>query len=120
MYICAGGLQTAYPLKKLVAWVLFVVIACAAITEAVGLSLALGAFLAGLRAATEDADVLLIFDEIITLRLARGGAQAIYDITPDLTTVAKIIGGGLPVGAFGGRADVMAKFDPRARGTIGH
>ncbi|MEO7962611.1 MAG: aminotransferase class III-fold pyridoxal phosphate-dependent enzyme, partial [Gemmatimonadaceae bacterium] len=78
------------------------------------------AFLSALRAATEDAGVLLIFDEIITLRLARGGAQAIYDITPDLTTVAKIIGGGLPVGAFGGRADVMAKFDPRARGTIGH
>ncbi|MBK6843189.1 MAG: aminotransferase class III-fold pyridoxal phosphate-dependent enzyme [Gemmatimonadetes bacterium] len=63
---------------------------------------------------TAECGVLLIFDEIITLRLARGGAQAMYGITPDLTTVAKIIGGGLPVGGFGGRADVMATFDPRA------
>ncbi len=77
-------------------------------------------FLAGLRAVTAECGVLLIFDEIITLRLARGGAQAMYGITPDLTTVAKIIGGGLPVGGFGGRADVMATFDPRARGTVGH
>ncbi|MBK9976353.1 MAG: aminotransferase class III-fold pyridoxal phosphate-dependent enzyme [Gemmatimonadetes bacterium] len=69
---------------------------------------------------TAECGVLLIFDEIITLRLARGGAQAMYGITPDLTTVAKIIGGGLPVGGFGGRADVMATFDPRARGTVGH
>ncbi|MBK8057495.1 MAG: aminotransferase class III-fold pyridoxal phosphate-dependent enzyme [Gemmatimonadetes bacterium] len=77
-------------------------------------------FLAGLRAVTEACGVVLIFDEIITLRLTRGGAQAMYGVTPDLTTVAKIIGGGLPVGAFGGRAEVMATFDPRSRGTVGH
>jgi len=78
------------------------------------------AFLAGARAVTSACGVPLIFDEIITLRLARGGAQAVYGITPDLTTIAKIIGGGLPVGAFGGRADVMATFDPRTRGTVSH
>ena len=68
------------------------------------------AFLAGARAVTSACGVPLIFDEIITLRLAKGGAQAVYGITPDLTTIAKIIGGGLPVGAFGGRADIMATF----------
>jgi len=77
-------------------------------------------FLVGLREVTQECGVLLILDEIITLRLARGGAQALYGVVPDLTTVAKIIGGGLPVGAFGGRADIMATFDPRARGTVGH
>jgi len=77
-------------------------------------------FLVGLRDVTRECGVLLILDEIITLRLARGGGQALYGIVPDLTTVAKIIGGGLPVGAFGGRADIMASFDPRGRATIGH
>ncbi len=57
---------------------------------------------------------LLIFDEVITLRLHEGGAQALYGVTPDLTTLGKTIGGGLPVGAFGGRADVMALFAPPA------
>lgn len=78
------------------------------------------AFLAGARAVTAACGVPLIFDEIITLRLATGGAQGAYGVTPDLTTIAKIIGGGLPVGAFGGRADIMATFDPRARGTVSH
>ena len=56
---------------------------------------------------------LLIFDEVITgFRVARGGAQAREGITPDLTTLGKIIGGGLPVGAFGGRADIMAQLSP--------
>ena len=56
---------------------------------------------------------LLIFDEVITgFRVGRGGAQAREGITPDLTTLGKIIGGGLPVGAFGGRADVMAQLSP--------
>ena len=77
-------------------------------------------FLVGLRAVTQECGVLLILDEIITLRLARGGAQALYGVVPDLTTIAKIIGGGLPVGAFGGRADIMATFDPRVRGSVGH
>src|SRR5205814_2396895 len=56
---------------------------------------------------------LLIFDEVITgFRLARGGAQEIYDIRPDLTALGKVIGGGLPVGAFGGRAEIMDHLSP--------
>jgi len=54
---------------------------------------------------------LLIFDEVQTLRMAPGGAQQWYNIIPDMTCLGKIIGGGLPVGAFGGRADIMAAFD---------
>ena len=77
-------------------------------------------FLEGLRQVTEECGVLLIFDEIITFRLAYGGAQEIFGIRPDLTCFAKIIGGGLPVGAFGGRADVMAVYDPTQSGTIVH
>lgn len=70
-------------------------------------------FLEGLREITRDHDALLIFDEVMTgFRVARGGAQARYRVTPDLTTLGKIIGGGLPVGAFGGRADVMAHVAP--------
>ena len=70
-------------------------------------------FLEGLRTLTETAGALLIFDEVMTgFRVARGGAQALYGIEPDLTTLGKIIGGGLPVGAFGGRADVMAFVAP--------
>ncbi|MGI9086191.1 MAG: glutamate-1-semialdehyde 2,1-aminomutase [Chthoniobacterales bacterium] len=56
---------------------------------------------------------LLIFDEVMTgFRVARGGAQEIYQITPDLTALGKVIGGGLPVGAFGGRAEIMDKLSP--------
>ncbi|HEY1773384.1 MAG TPA: glutamate-1-semialdehyde 2,1-aminomutase [Gammaproteobacteria bacterium] len=56
---------------------------------------------------------LLIFDEVMTgFRVAKGGAQALYGITPDLTTLGKVIGGGMPVGAFGGRRDVMQKIAP--------
>ena len=70
-------------------------------------------FLAGLRAMTERLGVLLIFDEVITFRVAVGGAQEHFSVRPDLTTLGKIIGGGLAVGAFGGRADVMSLYDPR-------
>jgi glutamate-1-semialdehyde 2,1-aminomutase len=57
--------------------------------------------------------ILLIFDEVMTgFRVARGGAQEIYGITPDLTALGKIIGGGLPVGAFGGRAEIMNQLSP--------
>lgn len=71
-------------------------------------------FLEGLRSITEKYGALLIFDEVITgFRLAFGGAQARYGITPDLTTFGKIIGGGLPVGAFGGKAEIMAHIAPR-------
>ena len=70
-------------------------------------------FLEGLRRVTEQAGSLLIFDEVITgFRLEYGGAQTKYDITPDITTLGKIIGGGLPVGAYGGRTDIMETVAP--------
>ena len=70
-------------------------------------------FLQGLRALTKAYDALLIFDEVMTgFRMHRGGAQAAFDITPDLTTLGKVIGGGLPVGAYGGRAYIMAMIAP--------
>jgi len=77
-------------------------------------------FLQSLRKLTSELGILLIFDEVISLRLAPGGAQAYFDVTPDLTTMGKIIGGGLPVAAFGGRADVMALMDPRRSGSVPH
>jgi glutamate-1-semialdehyde 2,1-aminomutase len=70
-------------------------------------------FLQRLREVTRELGILLIFDEVISLRVAPGGAQQLYGVTPDLTTLGKIIGGGLPVAAFGGRADVMELVDPR-------
>lgn len=75
-------------------------------------------FLRGLRTVTRDAGVLLILDEVATFRLARGGAQERYGVRPDLTTFGKIIGGGLPIGAFGGRADVMQLFDIRRQDAV--
>lgn len=69
-------------------------------------------FLRALREITAECGVLLIFDEVISFRVGPGGAQGLVGIRPDLTTLGKIIGGGLPVGAFGGRADIMALFDP--------
>jgi glutamate-1-semialdehyde 2,1-aminomutase len=74
-------------------------------------------FLQSLRAATERHGIILIFDEVISFRVAWGGAQERFGIRPDLTTLGKIIGGGLPVGAFGGRADLMAAYDPRKGGA---
>lgn len=71
-------------------------------------------FLQGLRALCTKENVLLIFDEVMTgFRLAPGGAQELYRITPDLTTLGKIIGGGLPVGAYGGRRDIMEMVAPQ-------
>ncbi|HJQ69263.1 MAG TPA: glutamate-1-semialdehyde 2,1-aminomutase [Blastocatellia bacterium] len=70
-------------------------------------------FLQAAREATSAAGALLIFDEVITgFRLSYGGAQQLYGVKPDLTCLGKIIGGGLPVGAFGGRADVMEHIAP--------
>ena len=70
-------------------------------------------FLAGLRRLADDNGALLIFDEVITgFRVAYGGAQALYGVTPDLTCLGKIIGGGLPVGAYGGREEVMRMVSP--------
>ncbi|HET7635508.1 MAG TPA: glutamate-1-semialdehyde 2,1-aminomutase [Burkholderiales bacterium] len=71
------------------------------------------AFLNTLRVLCTRHGALLIFDEVMTgFRVARGGAQALYHITPDLVTLGKVIGGGMPVGAFGGRRDVMAQIAP--------
>ncbi len=70
-------------------------------------------FLEGLRVLCDQYGIVLIFDEVMSgFRVALGGAQQIYEVKPDLTTLGKIIGGGLPVGAFGGRADIMALLAP--------
>jgi len=70
------------------------------------------AFLKYAAEASRSTRSVLIFDEVITMRLAYGGAQQIYGLRPDLTTMGKLIGGGLPVGAFGGRAEIMSLFNP--------
>jgi glutamate-1-semialdehyde 2,1-aminomutase len=69
-------------------------------------------YLEMLRELTERLGILLVFDEVISFRVAYGGAQEHYSVTPDLTCLGKLIGGGFPLGAFGGRSDVMAMFDP--------
>ncbi len=73
-------------------------------------------FLTSLRQLTQKHGALLIFDEVITgFRVAYGGAQSLLGVTPDLTTLGKIVGGGLPLGAYGGRADVMDHILPRGK-----
>lgn len=70
-------------------------------------------FLEGLRDICTNEGIILIFDEVMSgFRVAYGGAQELYGITPDMTTLGKIIGGGLPVGAFGGKRDIMEKLSP--------
>ncbi len=70
-------------------------------------------FLSGLRQLCDSNGIVLIFDEVMSgFRVARGSAQAIYNITPDITTLGKIIGGGLPVGAFGGKKEIMTQISP--------
>jgi glutamate-1-semialdehyde 2,1-aminomutase len=70
-------------------------------------------FLEGLREITKDNQALLVFDEVMTgFRIAYGGAQQKFGVTPDLTTLGKVIGGGLPVGAYGGRRDIMSMVAP--------
>jgi glutamate-1-semialdehyde 2,1-aminomutase len=72
-----------------------------------------GGFLAGLQEITREHGALLVFDEVMTgFRIAYGGAQEKFGITPDLTTLGKVIGGGLPVGAYGGRKDIMQMVAP--------
>lgn len=73
-------------------------------------------FLQRLRDVTAELDIVLIFDEVVTFPVAYGGAQAHFGITPDLTTLGKVIGGGLPVSAVGGRADIMNLMEPDAHG----
>ena len=77
-------------------------------------------FLRGVRRLTEDLGILLIFDEVQSFRTAPGGAQERLGVVPDMTALGKIIGGGLPVGAFGGRRDLMEQFDPRHPDAIPH
>jgi glutamate-1-semialdehyde 2,1-aminomutase len=77
-------------------------------------------FLKYLREVTSQNKIILIFDEIISFRLSRGGAQEIYRTTPDLTTFGKIIGGGLPIGAFGGREEIMDIFSPKRKNPMPH
>ncbi len=77
-------------------------------------------FLECLRQATLDHGIVLIFDEVITLRLNEGGAQTPHAVTPDLTCMGKIIGGGLPVGAFGGKRELMQLFSPERERPVMH
>ena len=78
------------------------------------------AFLRTLREATTAHGVLLVFDEVMTARLSRGGMQQLLGIEPDLTTLAKFVGGGLSFGAFGGRGDLMRRFDPSQPDALQH
>ena len=77
-------------------------------------------FLAYLRALANETGALLIFDEVMTSRLAPGGLQEVHGILPDLTTLGKYLGGGMSFGAFGGRADLMERFDPRRPDAFQH
>ena len=77
-------------------------------------------YLIMLRDFTRANGSVLIFDEVISYRVAPGGAQQYYGVTPDLTALGKIIGGGLPVGAFGGRRDIMEQYDPTEGPKVSH
>ena len=77
-------------------------------------------FLRGLRELTAELGIVLIYDEVQSFRIAPGGAQETLGVIPDMTTLGKIIGGGTPVGAFGGRADIMELFDPTRPAPIPH
>jgi glutamate-1-semialdehyde 2,1-aminomutase len=77
-------------------------------------------FLDMLRRKTKDIGTLLVFDEVKTARLGPAGVQGMTGITPDLTTLGKFIGGGLPTGAFGGSTEIMACFNPKQDGNLAH
>lgn len=85
-----------------------------------GTILPIKGYLEKLRQLATDYNVILIFDEVLTLRLDRGGAQELYGVKPDLTTVGKIIGGGFPVGAIGGCNEVMSQFNLDNKNKISH
>ena len=78
------------------------------------------ALLEAVREGAEAVGALLIFDEVMTSRLAPGGLQEVHGIRPDLTTLGKYLGGGMSFGAFGGRADIMDRFDPRRGDSLSH
>lgn len=90
------------------------------VPNAGGVPIPRAGYLRGLRALADRYDVLLVFDEVITLRLSEGGYQEIANVTPDLTAMGKIIGGGFAVGAFGGKRDLMMQFDPARKDRILH
>lgn len=77
-------------------------------------------FLQMLRQEADQSGVLLVFDEVMTSRLTGGGAQQLYNVTPDLTTLGKYIGGGMSFGAFGGRSDIMEIYNPASHPGIPH
>ena len=77
-------------------------------------------YLKGLRELTKKYNIMLIFDEVITFRLSTGGMQKVYGIKPDLTALGKAIGGGLPVGAFGGRKEIIEQFNPTKKNFVMH
>lgn len=77
-------------------------------------------YLEMLRVRTRELGIVLIFDEVISLRVAPGGAQSIFGVTPDLTAMGKMIGGGLPVGAFGGARNIMERLTPGRIGALPH
>ena len=77
-------------------------------------------YLQGLRDLTKKYGILLIFDEVITFRMTTGGMQKYYGVTPDLTALGKTIGGGLPVGAFGGKREIIDQFNPTKKKFITH
>ena len=82
------------------------------LSTAAGMTLPEPGFLETLRSVTSQLGIVLIFDEVVSFRAGRGGTQGVYGIRPDLTCLAKVVAGGTPGGAFGGRADIMALYDP--------
>jgi len=86
----------------------------------VGMVPATPEFLTMLRDFTQTNGIILIFDEVISFRVAPGGSQQYYGITPDMTALGKVIGGGFPVGAFGGRRDIMEQYDPTKGPVVSH
>lgn len=86
------------------------------LSTAAGMTLPAPGFLESLRRVTHESGIVLIFDEVVSFRAGRGGTQGVYDIRPDLTCLAKVVAGGTPGGAFGGRADIMALHDPGGDG----
>ena len=82
------------------------------LSTAAGLTLPEPGFLEGLRRITREHGIVLIFDEVVSFRAGAGGAQGAFGVRPDLTCLAKVVAGGTPGGAFGGRADIMALYDP--------
>jgi glutamate-1-semialdehyde 2,1-aminomutase len=85
-----------------------------------GLVAAWSGYLAGLRDLADKYGVLLIFDEVVTFRLSLGGCQLLDGVSPDITALGKIIGGGFPVGAIGGRAEIMELFNPARPDSLRH